>query len=80
MVAATKKPGDEPGFSLSACATTCHLTNPAPIEGCRTWNKAFKEEYRQFPRGKFKDQVDSGRDSFNELALGGQSYSGAFRH
>lgn len=32
------------------------------------WNKAFKEEFRQFPRGKFKDQVDSGSDSFNYLA------------
>jgi predicted phage terminase large subunit-like protein len=32
------------------------------------WNKAFKEEYRQFPRGKYKDQVDSGSDAFNELA------------
>lgn len=43
------------------------------------WNKAFKEELRQFPRGKYKDQVDSASDSFNELALGGQSYSGTFR-
>jgi predicted phage terminase large subunit-like protein len=43
------------------------------------WNKAFKEELRQFPRGKYKDQVDSGSDAFNELALGGQSYSGTFR-
>lgn len=44
-----------------------------------SWNKAFKEELRQFPRGKYKDQVDSASDSFNELALGGQSYSGTFR-
>ena len=43
------------------------------------WNKAFKEELRQFPRGKYKDQVDSSSDAFNELALGGQSYSGTFR-
>ena len=43
------------------------------------WNKAFKEELRQFPRGKFKDQVDSASDAFNELALGGYSYSGTFR-
>ena len=43
------------------------------------WNKAFKEELRQFPRGKYKDQVDSASDAFNELALGGQSYSGTFR-
>ncbi|HKX31500.1 MAG TPA: phage terminase large subunit [Blastocatellia bacterium] len=40
------------------------------------WNKAFKEEYRQFPRGKFKDQVDSGSDAFNELALGGEFEQG----
>lgn len=44
-----------------------------------SWNKAFKEELRQFPRGKYKDQVDSASDAFNELALGGQSYSGIFR-
>jgi predicted phage terminase large subunit-like protein len=43
------------------------------------WTKAFKEELRQFPRGKYKDQVDSASDSFNELALGGQSFSGTFR-
>lgn len=43
------------------------------------WVKAFKEELRQFPRGKFKDQVDAGSDAFNELALGGQSVSGKFR-
>jgi len=43
------------------------------------WNKAFKEELRQFSRGKYKDQVDWASDAFNELALGGQSYSGAFR-
>jgi predicted phage terminase large subunit-like protein len=43
------------------------------------WNKAFKEELRQFPRGKYKDQVDSASDAFNELALGGQSFSGRFR-
>jgi predicted phage terminase large subunit-like protein len=43
------------------------------------WNKAFKEELRQFPRGKYKDQVDSASDAFNELALGGQAYSGTFR-
>jgi predicted phage terminase large subunit-like protein len=40
------------------------------------WNKAFKEELRQFPRGKFKDQVDSGSDAFNELALGGEFQQG----
>jgi predicted phage terminase large subunit-like protein len=44
-----------------------------------SWNKAFKEELRQFPRGKYNDQVDSASDAFNELALGGQSYSGTFR-
>jgi phage terminase large subunit-like protein len=43
------------------------------------WNKALKEELRQFPRGKYKDQVDSASDAFNELALGGQSFSGTFR-
>jgi predicted phage terminase large subunit-like protein len=32
------------------------------------WTKAFLEELRQFPRGKFKDQVDAASDAFNELA------------
>jgi hypothetical protein len=27
-----QKPGDEPGFYLYHCATTCNLTNSAPIE------------------------------------------------
>lgn len=45
----------------------------------RPWNKAFIEELRQFPRGKYKDQVDSAADAFNELALTGQYHSGTFR-
>ena len=36
------------------------------------WNKAFIEELRQFPRGKYQDQVDSASDAFNELALAGE--------
>src|SRR5262245_48329529 len=40
------------------------------------WNKAFKEELRQFPRGKYNDQVDSGSDAFNEVALGGEFQQG----
>ena len=44
-----------------------------------SWNKAFIEELRQFPRGKYKDQVDAGSDAFNELATGGQFHQGKFR-
>ena len=33
------------------------------------WNKAFIEELRQFPLGKWKDQVDAAADAFAELAL-----------
>lgn len=33
------------------------------------WNKEFINEYRQFPRGKYCDQVDAGADAFSELAL-----------
>jgi predicted phage terminase large subunit-like protein len=40
------------------------------------WNKAFKEELRQFPRGKNNDQVDSGSDAFNEAPLGGEFRQG----
>lgn len=36
------------------------------------WNKPFIEELRQFPRGKYKDQVDSAADAFNEMALAGR--------
>jgi predicted phage terminase large subunit-like protein len=36
------------------------------------WVKAFREELRQFPRGKYKDQVDSASDAFNELATGAE--------
>lgn len=31
------------------------------------WNKEFIEEYRYFPFGKFKDQVDAGAGAFNKL-------------
>jgi predicted phage terminase large subunit-like protein len=58
-------------------AAQVNSSNVKMIKGA--WNKAFKEELRQFPRGKYKDQVDSSSDAFNELALGGQSYSGTFR-
>lgn len=43
------------------------------------WNKPFIEEYRQFPRGKYSDQVDSGSDAFTELALGGEYKQWKFR-
>jgi hypothetical protein len=33
----SKKPGDEPGFYLYRCATTCNLRISAPIEGCYTF-------------------------------------------
>lgn len=32
------------------------------------WNKAFIEEHRFFPFGKFKDQVDAAAGAFNKLA------------
>ena len=31
------------------------------------WNKAFIEELRNFPNGRYDDQVDAGSDAFNEL-------------
>jgi predicted phage terminase large subunit-like protein len=31
------------------------------------WNAAFIEELRQFPAGKYKDQVDSAADAFSDL-------------
>lgn len=32
------------------------------------WNKAFIEEFRQFPQGKHDDQVDAASDAFTELS------------
>jgi predicted phage terminase large subunit-like protein len=40
------------------------------------WNNVFKDELRQFPRGKIKDHVDSGSDAFNEVAVGGEFQQG----
>lgn len=34
----------------------------------RTWTKAFIEELRFFPKGKYKDQVDAAASAFNRLA------------
>ena len=34
----------------------------------RTWTKAFIDELRFFPKGKYKDQVDSVSSAFNALA------------
>jgi predicted phage terminase large subunit-like protein len=31
------------------------------------WNKDFIEEYRDFPFGKFKDQVDAGSGAYSKL-------------
>lgn len=33
------------------------------------WNKPYTEEFRQFPLGKWDDQVDASSDAFNFLAL-----------
>jgi len=32
------------------------------------WNKDFVEELRQFPRGRYKDQVDAAASAFNHVA------------
>lgn len=58
-------------FSAQVNAGNVKIVNSA-------WNKAFIEELRQFPRGKYKDQVDAAADAFNELALGGQFDQGTF--
>ena len=42
------------------------------------WNKAYIEELRQFPRGKYKDQVDASADAFNHLALDAEMEQGEF--
>jgi predicted phage terminase large subunit-like protein len=34
----------------------------------RDWTRAFMDEMRLFPRGKFKDQVDATASAFNKLA------------
>jgi predicted phage terminase large subunit-like protein len=39
------------------------------------WNRALKEEYKSFPTGTFKDQVDAGSLAFNKLAA---TVTGAF--
>lgn len=36
------------------------------------WNKDFIEELRQFPQGKFSDQVDASADAYTEIALRGE--------
>lgn len=36
-----------------------------------SWNKDFIEELRQFPQGKYDDQVDAASDAFNRLTAGG---------
>ena len=58
-------------------AAQWNVGNVKLLEG--SWNRAFIEEYRQFPRGKYSDQVDSGSDSFTELALGGEFSQWKFR-
>jgi predicted phage terminase large subunit-like protein len=42
------------------------------------WNAAFLTEYEGFPRGQWKDQVDSGSGAFNKLSrpAGGASLNG----
>jgi predicted phage terminase large subunit-like protein len=38
------------------------------------WTRAFIEELRQFPRGKYVDQCDAAASAFNEIALGQNSW------
>lgn len=37
------------------------------------WNKTFVDEHKNFPRGKYKDQIDAASGAFNKLA--GSSYT-----
>lgn len=43
------------------------------------WNSDFVEEYRQFPQGKYDDQVDAGSDAFNHLALAARRQVAGFK-
>ena len=38
------------------------------------WRREYLEELEQFPRGKFRDQVDASTGAFNRL-VGGSSYN-----
>lgn len=33
------------------------------------WNRAFIDEHKTFPRGKYKDQIDAASAAFNKLAI-----------
>ena len=46
-------------------AVQVEASNVLLLEG--DWNKAYIEEHRSFPAGKFKDQVDAGAQVFNFL-------------
>ena len=39
------------------------------------WNKAFIDEHKTFPVGKYKDQIDGASGAFNKLATAGPSLS-----
>ena len=38
------------------------------------WHREYLDELEQFPRGKFRDQVDASTGAFNRL-VGGSSYN-----
>lgn len=50
-------------------ADACRAGLVRPVRG--GWNAAWLDELASFPRGAFKDQVDSTAGAFNKLARGG---------
>lgn len=55
----------------SGFAAQVNMGNVKLLKG--DWNKDFIEELRQFPQGKYSDQVDASSDAYNDLTNRGQS-------
>ena len=59
------------------CAAQCNIGNVAMLAG--PWNKAFTEELRNFPNGKFDDQVDAFSRAFAQTVKAGSGFRRAKR-
>lgn len=66
VVSADRVTGDK-ALRAEPMAAQAKAQNVKLLRG--PWNKAFIEEARQFPRGKFKDQVDAASGAFNKLVI-----------
>ncbi|MES1988729.1 MAG: phage terminase large subunit, partial [Pseudomonadota bacterium] len=67
FVAKSERPTGDKAVRAEPYAVQVEAGNIKLIAG--PWNKAFIDEHKTFPVGKYKDQIDAASGGFNKIAV-----------